>query len=189
MTPVTIVCVQCGKTATRPPSAEKRRIQQGMGGPYCSPDCRYEAHKKRVVIQCEECGQNVERKRSEWLVTKRRNGGFFCSQSCWGNSRREHAVDRFMSKWRYEKGCWRWISAFDESQHGKFRWNDKTGMAHRFVFQIYHGRPIRPTYEIHHRCENSWCVNPLHLEELTRREHFYRHPRERNDAGDFVPRE
>ena len=35
--------------------------------------------------------------------------------------------------------------------------------------------PIPPGHQLHHTCENPWCVQPLHLEALTFRQHKEAH--------------
>jgi len=46
--------------------------------------------------------------------------------------------------------------------------------AHRWIYEHTFGR-IPMAKEIHHVCENRRCVNPFHLEVLTRREHVAKH--------------
>lgn len=57
--------------------------------------------------------------------------------------------------------------------YGLFRHTPKATdmqiLAHRFAYMISHQEPIRPDYEIDHLCHVLACVNPLHLEEVTRK--------------------
>jgi hypothetical protein len=46
--------------------------------------------------------------------------------------------------------------------------------AHRFAYEQLVG-PVPARYILHHTCEVRRCVNPEHLEPLTRGEHAKRH--------------
>lgn len=46
--------------------------------------------------------------------------------------------------------------------------------AHRLVWESIHG-PIGCSDHIHHKCRNPGCINPNHLERLTRQEHYEEH--------------
>jgi hypothetical protein len=48
------------------------------------------------------------------------------------------------------------------------------GQPMRFIYEEVVG-PIPAAHELHHRCENPRCVNPDHLEPVTRAEHAKRH--------------
>lgn len=48
---------------------------------------------------------------------------------------------------------------------------------HRSVFLSFVGQ-IPSGYVVHHACENKRCLNPAHLEAVSRREHYV----ERHDA-------
>ncbi len=50
--------------------------------------------------------------------------------------------------------------------------------AHRLVYELHNG-PIPSGYEIDHRCNQSKCLNPEHLEALSPEDHDARHRDER----------
>lgn len=74
-------------------------------------------------------------------------------------------------------GCWIWLGGRDRKGYGKF-WYGATrrtssGRAHRFAVEFFRG-PIPPGLEPDHLCRNTSCVNPDHLEVVTRRENLLR---------------
>lgn len=71
------------------------------------------------------------------------------------------------------KACWPWMAAKDEDGYGLFampRPRKRNIRAHTFAYIEVIGTP--PTgREPHHACHFEGCVNPFHLEWLTRTEH------------------
>ncbi|MBA2671549.1 MAG: HNH endonuclease [Gemmatimonadetes bacterium] len=59
--------------------------------------------------------------------------------------------------------------------------------AHRYYFEKSVG-PIPKGYELDHTCGRRCCVNPSHLEAVTRCEHAQRH-KERRSTGPFATEE
>lgn len=83
--------------------------------------------------------------------------------------------DRFWEK--VEKAgpdeCWGWTAATYHNGYGSF-WNgQRTMRAHRFAYERLVG-PIPEGLQIDHLCRNPACVNPGHLEPVTRRENILR---------------
>ena len=39
-------------------------------------------------------------------------------------------------------------------------------LAHRWSFKHHFGK-LTPGMVVHHKCENTLCVNPIHLKEIT----------------------
>lgn len=68
--------------------------------------------------------------------------------------------ERFWSKVDKTDGCWNWTAAKDRDGYGRFRFEGKLHMAHRFIFQREIGAP--PSV-VMHTCDNPSCVNPDHL--------------------------
>ena len=77
-------------------------------------------------------------------------------------------------------GCWPWRGArISATGYGFVGHGRDRVVAHRWVYERLIG-PIPEGADLHHRCENKICVNPDHLEPLTRSEHMKRH---RHAAG------
>ena len=73
-----------------------------------------------------------------------------------------------------ENGCWIWLGRLDRHGYGRYRLkkNKSTG-AHRAVYQRLHGA-IPPGLDLDHLCRVTACVNPDHLEPVTRAENLRR---------------
>ena len=74
-------------------------------------------------------------------------------------------------------GCWIWDGSTADTGYGNIaiRVDGKqvTKLAHRLLYEIEKG-PIDKQLEIDHLCRNRWCVNPDHLEPVSRRENVIR---------------
>ena len=81
-------------------------------------------------------------------------------------------MDRFLSKVEKTDTCWVWNAARNEFGYGYF-FNKKMVRSHRFSYELHKGK-IPEDKEIDHICKNRRCVNPEHLEAVTRRENIRR---------------
>ena len=70
-------------------------------------------------------------------------------------------------------GCWYWTGGHDRTGYGICRQNGKNAYAHRVAYEILIG-PIPEGLEIDHLCRQPSCVNPKHMEPVTRRENILR---------------
>lgn len=66
-------------------------------------------------------------------------------------------------------GCWLWLGAHRATGYGSFRGQ----CSHRFAYELVVG-PIPEGLELDHLCRVRECVNPAHLEPVTRRENILR---------------
>jgi hypothetical protein len=62
-----------------------------------------------------------------------------------------------------DTGCWLWNGA----HNGRYATlGGGRGFAHRFAYEQFVG-PIEPGMVIDHKCRNTMCVNPNHLQQVT----------------------
>ncbi len=74
---------------------------------------------------------------------------------------------------RGAEGCWFWTGTRKSTGYGQF-WNGhRTVQAHRWSWEQRNG-PIPEGLEIDHLCKQRDCVNPRHLEVVTRGENVRR---------------
>ena len=84
--------------------------------------------------------------------------------------------ERFDAKWTLEPntGCWLWTASVTADGYGHMGTTaGKVSSAHRISYQLYRG-PIPPGETIDHLCRVRCCVNPDHLEVVSRRENIQR---------------
>ena len=68
--------------------------------------------------------------------------------------------------------CWLWTAATRRG-YGRFKWHGRLQEAHRVAYEVLRGGI--PTYlECDHLCRVRSCVNPHHLELVTRSENIRR---------------
>lgn len=75
--------------------------------------------------------------------------------------------EEFMACTDQSGDCWLWAGQLDNYGYGI---RGRQGKAHRLAYEIFVG-PIPDGHEIHHTCDVKSCVNPEHLEAITRAEH------------------
>lgn len=84
-------------------------------------------------------------------------------------------------------GCWTWTGSTTKGGYGRFGFGPKgsitTVSAHRWVYEFMIA-PIPEGMEIDHLCRNTSCVNPYHLEPVSKQENLSR--RELTDEEHFA---
>lgn len=70
-------------------------------------------------------------------------------------------------------GCWNWTRTKDKRGYGRVSVFYKSMLAHRQSYLDFKG-PIPDGMELDHLCMNPSCVNPDHLEPVTRKENARR---------------
>ena len=63
--------------------------------------------------------------------------------------------------------CWLWTGNTTHNGYGQFTVDGRTRRAHRYAYQLLVG-PIDVDKELDHLCRVRPCVNPAHLEMVTR---------------------
>lgn len=90
-------------------------------------------------------------------------------------------MNRFMEKVdQHEDGCWLWTAGSNGNGYGVFHVGVVEGSkvrsyAHRWSYEQHVG-PIPDGLDIDHLCRVRECVNPDHLEPVTRRTNLRRSP-------------
>lgn len=69
--------------------------------------------------------------------------------------------------------CWEWLGRKDRQGYGRFNANGKCHSAHRSSYELFIGR-IDKGLEIDHLCRVTGCINPEHLEAVTKKENTLR---------------
>ena len=64
-------------------------------------------------------------------------------------------------------GCWLWLAAKQKDGYGIVKKDGRLQVAHRVVYETLVG-PVPENLELDHLCYVEACVNPEHLEIVTR---------------------
>jgi hypothetical protein len=83
--------------------------------------------------------------------------------------------ERFWSKVdrRTRNECWEWKTGKKGDGYGQFYVHSIPVAAHRYSYELHYG-VIPAGLEIDHLCRNRSCVNPYHLEAVTKRVNILR---------------
>jgi hypothetical protein len=73
---------------------------------------------------------------------------------------------------RGDDECWPWLAGKSKG-YGNFSRDGKDAKAYRVSYELLVG-PIPPGRDLDHLCRNRACVNPAHLEPVSRRENILR---------------
>lgn len=85
------------------------------------------------------------------------------------NFRDPRLPDRIWSKVaRVPSGCWQWTAGLDRDGYSAISFQGKRQGAHRVFYAELVG-PIPSGLQLDHLCRNRACVNPGHLEPVTKR--------------------
>lgn len=67
-----------------------------------------------------------------------------------------------------ESECWLWHGPKIAGGYGRASIGGRKQLIHRFLYEAFVG-VIPPDKELDHRCRNTSCVHPLHVEPVTHR--------------------
>ncbi len=136
------------------------------------------AHPERVrlygavLAQCERCGMLFMRRGNQ----VRRSEHQYCSLRCRNLAYKYTASEVITSFWqrvvKRPEECWIWQGARNRAGYGTVYVGTRVNqLAHRFAYEHQVGA-LLPTHDLHHMCGNKLCVNPAHLQVLTKGEHI-----------------
>jgi hypothetical protein len=81
---------------------------------------------------------------------------------------------RIIEKIRIDKnGCWNWLGGGTGKGHGKVHWEGKWLVAHRVIYKLLVA-DVEDHLDLDHTCRNRCCVNPHHVEPVTKKENTRR---------------
>ena len=81
--------------------------------------------------------------------------------------RRRDPVDRITDRVDMSGECWVWTAYLNHAGYGQMALDGVRHPAHRAVYMVLVG-PIPEGLDLDHLCRNRACVNPDHLEPVTR---------------------
>ena len=126
----------------------------GKGAPkYCGSECRLGAAKSRQLSDAEVRRALSSRSELRRCYEDGDNPGFIAA-----------VLDRVRVD---DSGCWIWPKIKDN--YPRYDIGNKVVAMHRAVLEAKEGAPLG-SQAAHHKCSNSRCVNPDHLQPVTHRE-------------------
>ena len=73
-------------------------------------------------------------------------------------------------------GCWLWTATLGKDGYPFVWWGGKNVDAHRLIYQLLVPQADIDGYDVHHKCRTILCVNPAHMNVLSRSHHLLEHP-------------
>jgi hypothetical protein len=84
-------------------------------------------------------------------------------------------IERIMANMviNQENGCWVWQRCTSHNGYPQMHYNGRTHYTHVLSFKLS-GGTVPIGWEVDHKCRNIRCVNPTHLEAITKIENLQR---------------
>jgi hypothetical protein len=73
-----------------------------------------------------------------------------------------------------ETGCWHWQGSKMHNGYGQMGVGGRLYAAHRYIYEQTNNISVPKHLDLDHLCRNRGCVNPEHLEPVTRSENLKR---------------
>ena|SRR5690242_15659711 len=121
-------------------------------GPYG----KYVKHKKNLI---------------DWNDPEARRNYFRARRDLVPKNTRPSVEQRFWLKVKKSatSDCWIWIGGKCPAGYGRFFALGCLVPAHRFSYELHFGKSVPAQLDLDHLCRNKSCVNPNHLEPVTRK--------------------
>lgn len=195
------ICEECGSAFAVYPS----KIERGKGR-YCSRACTDKAAQGRIPqVRPEQRLRGPAH--PQWKPEFHVEVVGYCACGCGQRTKVAQGSDKSRGRikgqpMRYVKGhngakspvlyreedrgyrtpCWIWQRTIDRTGYAKMPFEGKTRLAHR-VFYVQKYGAVPDGLELDHLCRQRSCVNPDHLEPVTRSENVLRGIRARAKAS------
>ena len=160
-------CPTCGATFDK----------TGVSHKYCSTECRTAPEAVERTVECAQCGSTfttstVRKTCSDECATERQDK---LSQGRWSDLRRGYETndaDLFFTaliadcETGNQTECWEWNRRSSGSGYPLARFGKRNILLHRASLEMSEGKSLGVLHA-HHKCANTICVNPNHLEPAT----------------------
>lgn len=86
---------------------------------------------------------------------------------------RLNTIEDFWNNVEKTDNCWNYLLYKSKKGYGQFSWKGKLVNAHKFSYELINSK-VPDGMTLDHLCRNRKCVNPKHLEIVTRTENVMR---------------
>lgn len=88
-------------------------------------------------------------------------------------------LKRIINKVEVKDGCWEWTGY--KNKYARIKYKGYSRRAHILLYEIL-VQKIPKNHVLHHVCRNKSCVNPYHLNLMTKNQHTKLHAKEKNQS-------